>query len=173
MKGFALGLALKQAKGNSEIAYWKEKGIGQQGWCNRTFAWWRHLTKTTRMLWGKFSIFFFCEESLVRDTIYITKVFSEMHSGSCSQVTASCRCPVDWYNVQLVQFIVTSPLITVYQLPWCVMFTSFTVIVEECLAFTMVKTFTLLLGLLFSSRPHFSMYSFGEFASEVISTLTD
>ena len=31
-----------------------------------------------------FSMFFFCEESLVRDK------YSEMHSGSCSQMTSQC-----------------------------------------------------------------------------------
>ena len=29
--------------------------------------------------------FFFCEESLVRD----------VHSGSCSQMTSSCKCPIE------------------------------------------------------------------------------
>ena len=35
-------------------------------------------------------IFFFCEESLVRD-INDNKDCSEMHSGSCSQMTSSCK----------------------------------------------------------------------------------
>ena len=41
-----------------------------------------------------FSIFFFCEESLVCDTNLHYKDCSEMHSGSCSQMTLSCRCPI-------------------------------------------------------------------------------
>ena len=38
--------------------------------------------------------FFFCEESLVRDTNLHNKDCSEMHSGSCSQMTSSCKCPI-------------------------------------------------------------------------------
>ena len=41
-----------------------------------------------------FSIVFFCEESLMRDTNLHNKDCSEMHSGSCSQMTSSCKCPV-------------------------------------------------------------------------------
>ena len=41
-----------------------------------------------------FSIFFFCEESLVRDTNQPYKDCSEMHSGSCSQMTSSCIYPI-------------------------------------------------------------------------------
>ena len=36
--------------------------------------------------------FFFCEESLVRDTNLHYKHCSEMHSGSSSQMTSSCKC---------------------------------------------------------------------------------
>ena len=38
--------------------------------------------------------FFFCEESLVRDTNLHYKDCSEMHSGSCRHMTSSCRCPI-------------------------------------------------------------------------------
>ena len=38
--------------------------------------------------------FCFCEESLVRDTNLHNKDCSEMHSGSCSQMTSSCKCPI-------------------------------------------------------------------------------
>ena len=38
--------------------------------------------------------FFFCEDSLVRDTNLHNKDCSEMHSGSWSQMTSSCRCPI-------------------------------------------------------------------------------
>ena len=58
---------------------------------NKTF------TSSTRMLWGKllYSVFCCCrEESLVRDTNLHYKDCSEMHSGSCSQMTSSCRCHV-------------------------------------------------------------------------------
>ena len=42
-----------------------------------------------------FSIFYlFCEESLVRDTNQHYKDCSEMHSGSCSQMTSSCQYPI-------------------------------------------------------------------------------
>ena len=41
-----------------------------------------------------YSVFFFCEESLVRDTNLHYKDYSEMHSGSCSQMTSSCQCPL-------------------------------------------------------------------------------
>ena len=41
-----------------------------------------------------FSISFFCEESLVRDTNIHYKDISEMYSGSCSQMTSSCKCPI-------------------------------------------------------------------------------
>ena len=34
--------------------------------------------------------FFFCEESLVRDTNLHNKDCSEMHSGRCSQMASSC-----------------------------------------------------------------------------------
>ena len=40
-----------------------------------------------------FSIFF-CEESLVRDTNLHYKDRSEMHSGSCSQMTPSGKCAI-------------------------------------------------------------------------------
>ena len=49
------------------------------------------------MLWGKllYSVFvFFCEESLMRDTNLHNKDCSEMHSGSCSQMVSSCKCPI-------------------------------------------------------------------------------
>ena len=64
---------------------------------NRTIAWWRHWTATTRMLWGTllFSTFFVCHvtsRSLVRDTIFINKDYSELHSCSCSQMTSTCNC---------------------------------------------------------------------------------
>ena len=39
-----------------------------------------------------FRIVFFCEESLVRDKNLHYKDCSEMHSGSCSQMTSSCKC---------------------------------------------------------------------------------
>ena len=39
-------------------------------------------------------IFCFCEESLVRDTNLHNKDCTEMHSGSCSQMTSSCKCPI-------------------------------------------------------------------------------
>ena len=72
---------------------------------NRAFAWWRHLTTTTRMLWGKllYSVFFFCEESLVRDTNLHNKDCSEMHSGSCSQMTSSWICPNDPCNPKYLE----------------------------------------------------------------------
>ena len=38
--------------------------------------------------------FFFREESLVRDTNLYNKDYSEMHSGSCTQMTSSCECPI-------------------------------------------------------------------------------
>ena len=38
--------------------------------------------------------FCFCEESLMRDTNLHNKDCSEMHSGSCSQMTSSCKCPI-------------------------------------------------------------------------------
>ena len=38
--------------------------------------------------------FFFCEESLVRDTNLHYKDCSEMHSGSYGQMTSSCKCPI-------------------------------------------------------------------------------
>ena len=41
-----------------------------------------------------FGIFFFCEESLVRDTNLHDKGCSEMHSGSCSQIVSSYKCPI-------------------------------------------------------------------------------
>ena len=42
--------------------------------------------------------FFFCEESLVRDTNLKNKDYSEMHSGSCSQMTSSMQiCSVKTY----------------------------------------------------------------------------
>ena len=42
-----------------------------------------------------FSIsFLFCKESLVRDTNQHYKDCSEMHSGSCSQMTSSCQYPI-------------------------------------------------------------------------------
>ena len=37
---------------------------------------------------------FFSEESLVHETNLHYKGCSEMHSGSCSQMTSSCRCPI-------------------------------------------------------------------------------
>ena len=40
------------------------------------------------------SVFFFYEESLVRDTNLHNKDCSEMHSGSCSQMTSSCKYPI-------------------------------------------------------------------------------
>ena len=63
-------------------------------WFNESLAWWRHFTTSTRMLWGKllYSVFFFCEESLLRDTNLHNEDCSEMHSGSCSQMTSSCKC---------------------------------------------------------------------------------
>ena len=42
-----------------------------------------------------FGILFFCEESLVRDTNLHNKDCSEMHSGSRSHMTSSCRSPVE------------------------------------------------------------------------------
>ena len=60
------------------------------------FAWWRHLTTTTRMLWGKlmYSVFFL----LRRIACAWHKNYSKMHSGSCSQMTSSCKCPIEaWY----------------------------------------------------------------------------
>ena len=41
-----------------------------------------------------FSISFFCEESLVRDTDLHYKDCNEMHSGSFSQMTSSYKCPI-------------------------------------------------------------------------------
>ena len=38
--------------------------------------------------------FFFCEESLAHDTNLHCKDCSEMHSGSCSQMTSSCKCSI-------------------------------------------------------------------------------
>ena len=38
--------------------------------------------------------FFFCEESLVRDTNLHNKDCSEMHSGCCSQMTSPCKCSI-------------------------------------------------------------------------------
>ena len=44
--------------------------------------------------------FFFCEESLVRDTSLHHK-HHEMHSGSCSQMTTSCKSPIEkWREVK-------------------------------------------------------------------------
>ena len=43
--------------------------------------------------------FFFCKKSLVRDTNLHNKACSEMHSGTCSQMTSSCRCPLIWMEV--------------------------------------------------------------------------
>ena len=40
------------------------------------------------------AIVLFCEESLVRDKNLHDKDCSEMHSGSCSQITPSCKCPI-------------------------------------------------------------------------------
>ena len=59
---------------------------------NGTFAWRRHLPTAPRMLWGKLQYFFFCEESLVRDTNLYNKDCNEMHSGS--QMTSSCKCSI-------------------------------------------------------------------------------
>ena len=42
--------------------------------------------------------FFFFEESLVRDTNLHYKDCSEMHSGSCSQMMPSCKCPINMLN---------------------------------------------------------------------------
>ena len=39
-------------------------------------------------------VFFFCEESLVCDTNLHYKDCSELHSGSCSQMTSSWKCPI-------------------------------------------------------------------------------
>ena len=58
---------------------------------NRTLARWRHLTTSTRMLWGKllYSVFFsFVKNRLCVTQICITKDCSEMHSGRCSQMTS-------------------------------------------------------------------------------------
>ena len=45
--------------------------------------------------------FLFCEGSLVRDTNLHYKDCSEMHSGSCNQMTSSCKCtisnPIHWH----------------------------------------------------------------------------
>ena len=59
------------------------------------------------MLWGKLLysvIFFFCEESLVRDTNLHNKDCSEMHSGSCSQMTSSCKCAIKGPSQPLLWF---------------------------------------------------------------------
>ena len=45
--------------------------------------------------------FFFCEESLLRDTSLHYKDCSEMHSGSCSQMASSCKCPIETVTVLL------------------------------------------------------------------------
>ena len=44
--------------------------------------------------------FLFCEESLVRDTNLHYQDCSEMHSGSCSQITSSCKCPIDHFRIE-------------------------------------------------------------------------
>ena len=73
-------------RNNQIISHWSAPRI-----------WWRHLTTTTRMLWGKlvcsvFLSFCFCEESLVLD-------MCEVHSGSCSQNMSSYRCPhLGWHS---------------------------------------------------------------------------
>ena len=41
-----------------------------------------------------YSVIFFCEESLVCDINLHNKDYSEMHSGSCSQKTSSCKCHI-------------------------------------------------------------------------------
>ena len=53
-----------------------------------------------------YAVFFFCEESLVRDTKDLhNKDCSEMHSGNCSQMTSSCKCPIRtkiklWFKIR-------------------------------------------------------------------------
>ena len=54
---------------------------------NGTLARWRHWTTTRQAI--VFSIF--CEESLACDT---NPDCSEMHSGSCIQMTSSCKCTI-------------------------------------------------------------------------------
>ena len=46
-----------------------------------------------------YSVFFFCEESLERDTNLHSKDCSKMHSGSCIQMTSSCKCPISLGNL--------------------------------------------------------------------------
>ena len=41
---------------------------------------------------ARYTVFLLCEESLVRDTNLHYKDCSEVHSGSCSQMTSSCIC---------------------------------------------------------------------------------
>ena len=53
--------------------------------------------------WGKLlysGFFFFCEESLVREISLHNKDCSEMHSGSCIQMTSSRKCRVRGFVVE-------------------------------------------------------------------------
>ena len=57
-------------------------------------AWWRHLTKTTRMLWGKLlysGCLLLWRIARAWHNLH-NKDCSEMHSGS--QMTSSCKCPI-------------------------------------------------------------------------------
>ena len=64
----------------------------------RAFVWWRHLNTTTRMLWGKllysiFSLLWRIVHAWHKSTL---QSCSEMHSGSCSQMTSSWKCPIEY-----------------------------------------------------------------------------
>ena len=56
---------------------------------SRAFAWWRHLTTTTRMLWGKllYSVFFLSKNRSCATQICITKT-----TAKCILVVVANRC---------------------------------------------------------------------------------
>ena len=85
---------------NTKYEIWKKFGVRrlgenahfQQGICMITSFDYIYQNALRQAI--VFSIFFSCEESLVRDTNLHNKDCSEMHSGSCSQMTSSCTCPI-------------------------------------------------------------------------------
>ena len=75
---------------------------------NRTIAWWRHWLQLPECFEASYCIqyFFFCEEALMRDTDLHYKDCSEVHSGSCSQLTSSFR----GLNKRFGAFLITLPI---------------------------------------------------------------
>ena len=69
------------------ITWW-----GLKVWMDKFAKWWRHTLELLYSVRSPLLIqyyFFFCVESLVRDTKLPHKDCSEMHSGSCCQMTPS------------------------------------------------------------------------------------